>query len=98
MTTASSILHRRRAPLASPALVLAGGLIAALAGCTTSVDQKLATGGIPDDYRHNHPIAVEEMLETMDVPVGQDTARLSRPIKGTIAGFGKALCRQRRPR
>ncbi len=91
MTTASSTSHRRRARLASPALVLAGGLIAALAGCTSSVDRKLVTGGIPDDYRHNHPIAVEELLETMDVPVGQDTVQLPKPVKGTIAGFGKAF-------
>lgn len=90
MTTASSILHRRRARLAAPAIVLAGGLLAALAGCT-STDQKLVTGGIPDDYRHNHPIAVEEMLETMDVPVGQDSARLPEAVKGTVAGFGKAF-------
>ena len=91
MTTASSTLHRRRAPLAAPALVLAGGLLAALAGCTTSADKTLMTGGISDDYRHNHPIAVEEMLETMDVPVGQDSARLPMAVRGTVAGFGKAF-------
>jgi pilus assembly protein CpaD len=87
MTTASSKLHRR-ARLAAPGLVLAGGLLAALAGCSTSVDRQLATGGIPDDYRHNHPIAVEEMLESMDVPVGQDSARLPKPVKAAVAGFG----------
>ena len=91
MTTASSILNRRRARLASPALLLAGGLLAALAGCTSSGEKQLVTGGIPDDYRHNHPIAVEEMLETMDVPVGQDTARLSKAVRGTVAGFGKSF-------
>ncbi len=91
MTTASSILHRRRARLASPALWLAGGLMAALAGCTTSSEQQIVTGGIPDDYRHTHPIAVEEMLETMDVPVGQDSARLTTPVAATVAGFGKAF-------
>ncbi len=92
MTTASSILHRRWAPLTSPALVLVGGLLAALAGCTSSAtDKTLVTGGIPDDYRHNHPIAVEEMLESMDVPVGQDTARLSSPVRGTVSGFGRAF-------
>ena len=91
MTTASSIVHRRRACLASPALLVVGGLVAALAGCTSSSDQTLVTGGIPDDYRHNHPIAVEEVLETMDVPVGQDSARLPDPVKATVAGFGKAF-------
>ena len=91
MTTASSTLQRRRVPLASPALILAGGLLAALAGCTTSSEQQIVTGGIPDDYRHNHPIAVEEMLETMDVPVGQDTAELPKPVAATVAGFGKSF-------
>ena len=91
MTTASFPLHRRRARLASPALLLAGGLIAALAGCTTSSEQQIVTGGIPDDYRHNHPIAVEELLQTMDVPAGQDTGHLSTPVRGTVAGFGKAF-------
>lgn len=91
MTTASSTVHRRRARLASPALLVVGGLIATLAGCTSAADTTLATGGIPDDYRHNHPIAVEEVLETMDVPVGQDSARLPDPIKGTVTGFGHAF-------
>ncbi len=91
MTTASFPLHRRRARLTSPALLLAGGLIAALAGCTTSSEKQIVTGGIPDDYRHNHPIAVEELLETMDVPVGQDTSHLTKSVQGTVAGFGKAF-------
>lgn len=91
MTTASSLFHCRRLRRATPALVLAGGLLAMLAGCTTSTEQQLTTGGITDDYRHNHPIAVEEMLETMDVPVGQDSARLPLAMKDTVAGFGRAF-------
>jgi pilus assembly protein CpaD len=89
MTTAPSNLHRRRLVLPSPALVLAGGLFAALAGCTSSAEQSLTTGGIPDDYRHNHPIAVEEMLVSMDVPVGQDSARLPGDFAAVVAGFGQ---------
>ena len=91
MTTASSIVHRRRARLAAPGLLVVSGLIAALAACTSSSDQTLISGGIPDDYRHNHPIAVEEVLQTMDVPVGQDSARLPAAVKDTVAGFGKAF-------
>ncbi len=91
MTTASSIVHRRRARLAAPGLLVVSGLIAALAGCTSSSDQTLITGGIPDDYRHNHPIAVEEVLQTMDVPVGQDSARLPTAVKDTVAGFATAF-------
>jgi pilus assembly protein CpaD len=70
-------------------MVLAGGLLAALAGCTSSTGQTLVTGGIPDDYRHNHPIAVEEMIETLDIPVGQSTARLTGPARSNIAGFAQ---------
>jgi pilus assembly protein CpaD len=85
----ASCLRRRQLSLTPAGLVLAGGLLAALAGCTSSTEPTLATGGISDDVRHNHPIAVEEMLQTMDVPVGQDTARLPVPVKSTIAGFGQ---------
>jgi pilus assembly protein CpaD len=60
-----------------------------LAGCTSATTDKLATGGIPDDYRHNHPIAVEEVVQTMDVPVGQSSVRLSGPVRGNIVGFAQ---------
>jgi pilus assembly protein CpaD len=78
-------------PFAALGLRLAAAALAAvaLAGCHNTTDTLITTGGIPDDYRHNHPIAVEEMLETMDVPVGQDTSRLSEPMKATVAGFGQ---------
>ncbi len=92
MTTASPLTaHRRRLRRASAGFVLAGGLLALLAGCTSSAQPTgaLATGGIPDDYRHNHPIAVEEMIESMDIPVGQDTARLTKAFRATVAGFGE---------
>jgi pilus assembly protein CpaD len=72
-----------------PAVSLAAGLAIALTGCHSSAQQVLMTGGIPDDYRHNHPIAVEELLDTMDVPVGQDTVSLTGPVKSAIAGFGQ---------
>ncbi len=88
MTTALFPSHRRRLRTAASAFVLAGGLLAVLAGCTSSTQQEITTGGIPDDYRHNHPIAVEEMLDTMDVPVGQDTAGLPDAEKQTVTGFG----------
>jgi pilus assembly protein CpaD len=70
-------------------LLLAGGMLALLAGCTSATTDKLATGGIPDDYRRNHPIAVEEMVQTMDVPAGQSATRLTGPVRGNIAGFAQ---------
>ena len=88
MTTVASSLALRRRP-AVLATILAGGLLAALAGCTKETKDSLITGGIPDDYRHNHPIAIEEMVQTMDIPVGQSTARLTGPVQTNIAGFAQ---------
>lgn len=91
MTTAPSFPHTGRRPgPVLPAVAVAGGLLMALAGCTSSAQQTtLTTGGIPDDYRHNHPIAVEEMIDSMDVPVGQDTQRLTGAMSANVAGFGR---------
>ena len=38
-----------------------------------------SSASVPDDYRDTHPIAIEEMLATMDIPVGLDTGRLTGP-------------------
>jgi len=90
MTTAPSFFSSGRRPVpALPAIVVAGGLVMALAGCNSAAQQQLTTGGIPDDYRHNHPIAVEEMIDSMDVPVGQDTQRLNGGMAAAVAGFGQ---------
>jgi pilus assembly protein CpaD len=70
------------------ALLLAAGLLAALAGCN-SVKRPEIVGSVPVDYRETHPIAIEEQLATMDIPVGLDTARLSAPVRSNIAGFAE---------
>jgi pilus assembly protein CpaD len=67
-------------------LLLAAGLLAALGGCS-SVKRPEIVGSVPVDYRETHPIAIEEMLATMDIPVGLDTARLNAPVRSNIAGF-----------
>ena len=89
MTTVPSSLPAGRRRAAAPAIVLAAGLMAALAGCTKSTQDTLITGGIPDDYRHNHPIAVEEMVQTMDIPVGQSSSRIPGPVLANIGGFAQ---------
>ena len=63
-------------------------LLLALVGCSTSRHQDVV-GSIPDDYRANHPITIDEQLSTMDIPVGLDTARLSTPVKGNVVGFAQ---------
>jgi pilus assembly protein CpaD len=78
------VAARSRALRRLPAMLL----ILALAGCYASGRQDVV-GSIPDDYRVNHPILIDEQLATMDVPVGLDTARLSAPVKGNITGFAQ---------
>ena len=88
MTTVSSLLSdRARQPLL--AVVLAGGLAVALAGCAANVNPLETAGSVPDDYRVNHPIAVEEQVETLDVPVGLYTGRLSDGARANINGFAQ---------
>jgi pilus assembly protein CpaD len=78
---------RRRVGVA--AAVLAGGLIMALAGCAQRVSPYEVTGAIPDDYRTNHPITIEEKVETLDVPVSVDTARLTPEVRSNVAFFAQ---------
>jgi pilus assembly protein CpaD len=88
MTTVSSLSRDRvRQPML--AILLAGGLAVALSGCAAKVNPLETTGSVPDDYRINHPIAVEEQVETMDVPVGLYTGHLSDGAKGNINGFAR---------
>ena len=89
MTTVS-FLHRgpARRPL-MPTIILAGGLTVALAGCAKDINPFETTGSVPDDYRVNHPIAIEEVVETLDVPVGLYTNRLNQTFKATVAGFAQ---------
>lgn len=68
--------------------VIAAGLFLALAGCKT-VEEPIIVGSVPDDYRTNHPIAINESLQTMDVPVGVNSAKLPKGVKGNVNGFAQ---------
>jgi pilus assembly protein CpaD len=70
----------------APLLVLA--LAAALSACAGQKPGDV-TGSVPDDYRVAHPIAISEGIETMDIPVGIDMARLPESFRQTVAGFGQ---------
>jgi pilus assembly protein CpaD len=79
--------RRRRALRFDPRPAATIALLLALSGCFASRHD--VVGSIPDDYRVNHPIRIDEQLATMDVPVGLDTARLTTPVKGNIVGFAQ---------
>lgn len=66
---------------------LAGGLALLVAGCAT--EKPIIVGSVPDDYRTNHPIAINESIVTMDIPVGINSAGLPNAVKGNIQGFAQ---------
>lgn len=68
--------------------VAALAVLTVLGGCSTAKHQDIV-GSVPDDYRIAHPIRIDEKLDTMDIPVGRDTAGLSGPVKSNIAGFAQ---------
>lgn len=78
-----------------PALVIASGI--ALAGCssrTTPTDPVIPGALAYDGYRSRHPIVLTEQAETLDVPVGSQSVRLTSQMADTVAGFGaEALAR-----
>ena len=53
--------------------VLAFVSLSLLAGCA----QRQVTGGLPDDYRTNHPIIISEKEQVADIPVGHADSKLS---------------------
>jgi pilus assembly protein CpaD len=46
-----------------------------------------------DDYRVNHPIAIDEKIETLDVPVSVDTQHLTAASRANIAFFAQSFLR-----
>ena len=66
-----------------------------LPGCThvhtAAIDRHVIVGSVPEDYRTNHPIAIEEGIETLDVPAGLNTVSLTTGVKEIIDGFAQAF-------
>jgi pilus assembly protein CpaD len=89
MTIVLSSSCGRTRPSWLAALTAAGGLAVVLAGCAGPVQSVEPTGAVPDDYRLNHPIAIEDKVETLDVPVGLYTARLTGAEKANVVGFAQ---------
>ncbi|EHS52420.1 pilus (Caulobacter type) biogenesis lipoprotein CpaD [Rhizobium sp. PDO1-076] len=57
-----------------------------LAGCGTNKDN-MSTGAIPDDYRTRHPITLNEVEHTLDIPIASGDHRLSNGVQDSIGGF-----------
>lgn len=80
---------RRRASM--PATIAACGLALALAGCAQKVSPYEVTGSVPEDYRTNHPILIEEQIATIDIPVSVNTARLSDQARANVTFFAQSF-------
>jgi pilus assembly protein CpaD len=78
-------ITRHRKPLLTGALF---GLALGLAGCNTTSDQ-IVTGGVPEDVRIRHPIAIEEGRHSMLVFVGSGRGGLTPEQRGDVAGLGR---------
>jgi pilus assembly protein CpaD len=73
-------------------LLLAGALLGAalgLAGCNTVADQ-IVTGGVPEDVRARHPIAIEEGTHAIVVFVGRGRGGLAPEQRSDVAGLGRS--------
>lgn len=64
--------------------------VALASGCAMQKRDHITVGSIPDDYRTNHPIVLQEREETLDLPVGSSDTRLSTNQRGAIDGLASA--------
>lgn len=61
---------------------------AALSGCGAFQNRhSIIVGSIPDDYRTNHPIILNEREEMLDVPVGASDRGISIAQRSSIQAF-----------
>jgi pilus assembly protein CpaD len=68
------------------------GLSCALAACNQTGE--LVTGGIPNDYRLRHPIAVTESNRSIVVFVGHARGGLSAPQRADVMGLAQSWVRE----
>ncbi|MHB2266641.1 CpaD family pilus assembly protein [Aliihoeflea sp. PC F10.4] len=65
--------------------ILLAGVATMLAACAQT--DSVHVGSIPDDYRTNHPIVIQEKQETIDVPVGVNDYDATSIQRAALTGF-----------
>lgn len=80
---------RSRAASFGARAVLIAGFAAALAGCntTSTID---TSGGIPNDYRERHPIALKEGKKSLQLFVGSGRGGLSPTQRAEVLAFAQS--------
>lgn len=74
----------RSGRIACAAVLLAG--TALLAGCGSMQKDNMTTGSV-DDYRTRHPITLNEVEHTLDIPVSSSDRQLTIGMREAIGGF-----------
>ena len=80
----------------SRAFRLAGALVglAVVLGACRHTEEVVAAEGFPNDYRHRHPIAIEEANRSVVVFVGQARGGLSASQRADVIGVGQSWVRE----
>lgn len=83
-----SAATRRRA---WTALALGGGLLAALAGCSSNakLDPFTTSSVVADDYKITHAITNKEQTVSLEIPVGAYEQRLTEGERGNVNFFAQ---------
>jgi pilus assembly protein CpaD len=68
--------------------------LAALLGACSAPTEAIITGGVPDDYRLRHPIAITEANSSIVVFVGHARAGLTMPQRSDVAGLAHNWVRE----
>ena len=89
MTCGLSAERRRTLRLAG-ALI---GLSAALGACSMA-PEAIITGGVPDDYRLRHPIAITEANRSIVVFIGHGRGGLTASQRDDVAGLARTWVRE----
>jgi pilus assembly protein CpaD len=69
------------------------GLSLSLGACTLT-STEVVTATVPDDYRHRHPIAIQEDNQSIAVFVGQGRGGLTAQQRADVAGLARSWQRE----
>jgi pilus assembly protein CpaD len=69
------------------------GLSLSLGACTLT-STEVVTATVPDDYKHRHPIAIQEGSQSLAVFVGQGRGGLTAQQRADVAGLARSWQRE----
>lgn len=82
----------RRGPAGA---LLVAAVALGLSGCAGRLDPYETTGSVPEDYRTNHPILIEEQVATIDIPVSANDGQLTQQARANVGFFAQGFLQSR---